>query len=426
MNTIRMMAAAALLVPFAGTALAEEKTLTVWMTDARATYMDWLQNNAESFREQHPDVRLEFVQMPPSDAYLRWPSAVAAGNAPDITWMFVAFAPWLHQMPGGGFVSMNDVVEDLGVDNFSETTKAAWRLDGEFLCVPVSRQTSYLFYRKDLFEEAGLQPPDTWDDVLEAAEALNRPSEGRFGIALAGRTDFQVRQAWETILYSNGGELIEADGTVVVNSPEAIEAAELYRQLFQFSPPGSLSSGYVEINRTFGQGTAAMVISLPVVMTQLLQGNPDLAGQVGAVIPSNIGNRETMQNYRGWCVFESSEHPEIAKDFIRHLFSAESYAEHLEAAQMSSLPVYNNEEAIDVFFTNNQTAQAFPEAHEYILNHETGYYAGVNRMGPNPHAGQINNEGVIERSLNAFLAGEFDAETAVERIHQDIERIMNQ
>ncbi|WP_378948429.1 ABC transporter substrate-binding protein [Mesorhizobium sp. ANAO-SY3R2] len=394
------------------------------MTDSRSSYKEWLEKYAAEFKKQRPDVEINIVQMAPADAYLKWPAAVAAGNAPDITWMFVAFAPWLHEMPGGGFVPMNDVMEDLGVDKFTDTSKAAWRLGDQYLCAPVSRQTSYLFWRKDLFKAAGLEPPRTWDDVVAAAKTLTVPEKGEFGIAMAGKSDFQIRQIWETILYSNGGDLIDSTGKVVADSPESVRATEIYRELFGSSPPGSLANAYVEINRIFGQGATAMVVSLPVVLTQLLQGDPSLAGQVGAVIPSDNGGTDTMQNYRGWCVFKTSKHPEIAKDFVKMLFSTDAYADHLEAAQLSSMPVYDDKVAIERFFTTNKTAQAFPEALRYVLDHDSGYYSGINRLGPNPKAGQLNNEGVIERHLNRFLVEKGDAAATVKAIASDIERVM--
>jgi ABC-type glycerol-3-phosphate transport system substrate-binding protein len=195
----------------AGAAVGQEsKTLTLWMTDSRSSYKAWLEKYAAEFEKLHPGVDIDIVQMAPADAYVKWPAAVAAGNAPDITWMFVAFAPWLHEMSGGGFVPMNDVVDALGADKFTDTAKAAWRLDGDYLCTPVSRQTSYLFWRKDLFKQAGIADPKSWDDVMTAAKKLTVPEEGQFGIAMAGKPDFQIRQIWETILYSNGGDLIDS------------------------------------------------------------------------------------------------------------------------------------------------------------------------------------------------------------------------
>lgn len=427
MNLWRTIVVACLALPIlAGAAVGQEKkTLTVWMTDSRASYKAWLVKYIAEFKKTRPDVEINVVQMAPNDAYVKWPAAVAAGNAPDITWMFVAYAPWLHEMPGGGFLPMNDVIEQLGAEKFSETTKAAWRHNGQYLCAPVSRQTSYLFWRKDKFKAAGLEAPRTWADVTAAAKKLTAPEAGQFGIAMAGKPDFQLKQVWETILYSNGGNLIARDGKVTVDSPESVRATDIYRELFASSPPGSMANGFIEINRIFAQGSAAMVVSLPVVLTQLLSVDASLAGQVGAVIPSDNGGDATMQNYRGWCVFKTSKHPELAKEFIKLLFTTDAYADHLEAGQLASLPVYNDRVAVDRFFSTNATAKAFPDALRYILDNGRGYYAGINLYGPSPQAGQLNNEGVIERALNRFLVEKGSAATTVKTMHSEFERIMN-
>ena len=123
-------------------------------------------------------------------------------------------------------------------------------------------------------------------------------------------------------------------------------------------------------------------------------------------------------------MFKTSKHPELAKEFIKLLFSTDAYADHLEAAQLASLPVYNDKVAVDRFFSTNKTAKAFPDALRYILDHGRGYYAGINLYGPNPKAGQLNNEGVIERALNRYLAEKGNAAATVKTIHSEIERVM--
>src|SRR5690606_21916934 len=130
-------------------------------------------------------------------------------------------------------------------------------------------------YRDDLFEEAGLDAPETWDDVVHAAKTLNDPSNGRYGIAMPGKTDFSPRFAYGMILYSTGGNTFDADGQPIFESPESVNALRLYKELYQYSPPGSLNFGFSEIQRALAQGRAAMTISNPSSLATFQRTNRD-------------------------------------------------------------------------------------------------------------------------------------------------------
>src|SRR5690606_25347590 len=96
-----------------------------------------------------------------------------------------------------------------------------WEQNGKVLGFPYIRNPWYLFYRKDLFEQAGVNPPDTWEDVLKAAEVLTNPRQRRYGIAMGASLDWLPRRIFGLILYTHGGHLIDRDGNIVLNSPEA-------------------------------------------------------------------------------------------------------------------------------------------------------------------------------------------------------------
>lgn len=399
---------------------AEAKTLTIWMTDSRTQYKTWLEKAAAAYKKTNPDITIKVVQMSPSDAYVKWPSAVAAGNTPDVTWMFFAYAGWLNDLPGGGFVPMDDVVAALGKDKFEESSLAAWYYKGSYIGVPYTKQPFYLFWRKDLFDAAKLPAPKTWADVLNAAKVLNKPKEGQFGISIAGKNDWTVRQNFELVLYSNGGHLLSKSGEPAFSGTEAMDALRIYSELFRYVPPGGLAAGYTEVNRTFAQGATAMAISLPVVLSQFQEANPDKAGQVGAVIPSDKGLALTMQNNKGWAIFKSSANVAEAKEFIKFLYSSDQYAAALESAAFSWMPLYKDEVGIERFFASSTVTKAFPDAVASLLAPASGYYAGIDWYGQNPKGGEVGSSGLIEHNLNSFLAGQISAAAAAENIQKEL------
>jgi multiple sugar transport system substrate-binding protein len=399
--------------------------LTVWFTDSRSQYKTWLDKAAVEFRKTNPNVTFEIVQMSPNDAYIKWPAAVASGTTPDITWMFFAFSSWVNDLPGGALAPMDDVINALGKDKFHPDGLSAWRYRDKYLGTPYTRQPFYLFWRKDRFAAAGLPPPKTWTDVINAAKVLHKPEKGEYGIAIAGKGDWSVRQNFETVLYSNGGHLLSKDGKAAFDNEVGRKAIDIYTEMFKYTPPGSLNAAYAEVNRSFAQGGAAMAISLPVALTQFHEVNPDKAGQVGALIPSDIGLAMTMQNNKGWSIFEKSRHQAEAKKFIQFLYSTEQYAAGLEAAALGGLALYNDKDAIDLFFNRVGSVKAYPDVVSTLLANHSGYYSGIDWYGQNPKGGLVGSKGLVERNLNMHLAKKLNSADTAKNIQRELKEIFD-
>jgi multiple sugar transport system substrate-binding protein len=125
---------------------------------------------------------------------------------------------------------------------------------------PSEGDTAWLFYRKDLLEEAGLEVPQTWEQYLEAARILNNPPE-RYGAVIGAKPDEAI---WDFMhyLYGFGGEVLDADYNVIVNDEAAVEALTFYTGLIEegLVPPDIITYGYNEILTALQEDKAAMGI----------------------------------------------------------------------------------------------------------------------------------------------------------------------
>ncbi|AVG39307.1 ABC transporter substrate-binding protein [Achromobacter insolitus] len=427
-GSIRRALTAALLAASLATPIAyaqDPVKLTLWFTDSRAQYKTWLEKSAAEFRKTNPTVSFEIVQMSPNDAYIKWPASIAAGNQPDITWMFFAFSAWVNDIPGGALASMDDVIGALGKDKFHPDGLSAWRYKDKYLGVPYTRQPFYLFWRKDKFAAAGLPEPKTWDDIINAAKVLHKPEKGEYGIAIAGKNDWTVRQNFELVLYSNGGHLLTKDGKAAFDNEVGRKAIDIYTELFKYTPPGSLNAAYAEVNRSFATGTAAMAISLPVALSQFHDANPAKAGQVGALIPSDAGLALTMQNNKGWSVFEKSKHQAEAKKFVQFLYETDQYARGLEASALGGLALYDDKQAVEMYFDRVGSVKAYPDVVKTLLSNHSGYYSGIDWYGQNPKGGLVGSKGIVERNLNMHLAKKQDTAQTAQAIQRELQDIFD-
>lgn len=184
--------------------------------------------------------------------------------------------PWV-----GGFAEKNvlmplDEVMDIARIDPADFHTAGWQAahwGGRAYGIPAQTTPELLFYRKDLFAQAGLQPPATTQELLRAAKALHDPQRGRHGIAWnAARGTALGHTVLMTLadfgqpildLASNAGgfdtqHLADRDYRITIDTPAGLQAAEFLKELLNYSPPDILSMSWYERIRPYAAGKIAM------------------------------------------------------------------------------------------------------------------------------------------------------------------------
>ena len=151
---------------------------------------------------------------------------------------------------------------------------------GALYGVPFGAETSILAYRKDIFEEQGIAVPTTYDELAAAMTKLN--DAGIPALTSRGKTGHQVTAGWLLHLAPLGGKIFDDEWNPVVNSPEAVKAAEFMRHVAETGPVGIETFGFGEAAAAFLQGDAAM--HLDTLKIAAMSRNPSLStidGKVG-------------------------------------------------------------------------------------------------------------------------------------------------
>ena len=186
-------------------------------------------------------------------------SSAAAGELPDV----VGALP----LSGVQALAANDlvdsdvaaaVVDDLGADTFSELALELTRDGDTQLAVPSDGWAQLLLYRKDLFDAAGLPAPETSEDILAAAQALDSPGTAGFTGATAPNDAF-TQQTFEHLALGNGCQLVDDGGEVTLDSDRCVAAFDFYDRLISdYSVSGAQD---VDTTRAaYFAGQAAMVV----------------------------------------------------------------------------------------------------------------------------------------------------------------------
>jgi multiple sugar transport system substrate-binding protein len=195
-------------------------------------------------------------------------SAAAAGDLPDVIGSLSLAA--VRTLAANDLVNAEAnaaVVDGLGADTFNERALEMTADGGRQLAVPSESWAQLLYYRTDLFEEAGLDAPETYSDVLDAAAALNGPDMAGFVGATTPGAAF-TQQTFEHVALGNGCQMVDDAGTVLMDSPECVAALEFYSELTQnYSVAGGQD---VETTRAaYFAGQAAMFIWSTFVLDEM-------------------------------------------------------------------------------------------------------------------------------------------------------------
>ena len=129
--------------------------------------------------------------------------------------------------------------------------------DGSVSALPIYLNIDLLFYRKDLFQQKGLKPPKTLNDMEDSAQKLHNPPT-MYGYVGRGLKNANA-PPWDWLLYCMGGTFMTKEGKANINTPEAIKAMDWYAgMLRRFAPPGVLNFNWYECSAVFMQGIVAM------------------------------------------------------------------------------------------------------------------------------------------------------------------------
>ena len=192
---------------------------------------------------------------------------------------------------------------------------------GALYGIPFGAETSILAYRKDIFEEHGIAVPTTYDELVATMKTVKEKA-GIGAMTSRGKTGHQVTAAWLLHLAPLGGKVFDDAWNPVINSPEAVQAAEVLRIIAQTGPTGIPSYGFSEASAAFLQGDAAMY--LDTLKIAAMSRNPKLSkvdGKVGFALHP-VGTRcgsETGGFAMG--IPANSQNKEAAFLFIQYMTS---------------------------------------------------------------------------------------------------------
>ncbi len=380
-----------------------EQVELTWLSHTYEPWNNALSAQAMQYMNEHSNVKIVYSYITPADLNSKIVTSLASGDPFDIMGVY---GPWMPQLVNGENLAPapQHVLEDLDA-NFPEVMKDAATYDGKVYAYVQHIGIPSPIINVDLYEEEGVAEPDTYDELIAAAGALDKKDEdgnwAQFGCTLPTTKGGSWNViCYSSILFSHGGEFLdEALSKAAFNSAAGIEAAEIYTHLAHTEAPDS----------AFELEKSAMEWTGPWAKSTYDEQAPDL--NYKAIKPMEGPSARVMGSYVWFWAISSAAtvaEQEAAWDFTGWLSAPEQYAAMYRTVGL--FPITNE---LPEEFAEDAWAQAFNETLQYARV----YYA--------KHEKWEQIDVAIGEEMERLVGGEVSAEEFAQNAEKKVNSILS-
>lgn len=258
---------------------------------------------------------------------------------------------------GSHFIDLAPFTDGAEVEHFPAIIENN-TVGGELKAMPWYTDAGVLYYRADLLEKHGFAAPTTWQEMTEIAQAVMTAERaegnaGMWGFVFQGRAyEGLTCNALEWIDSFNGGTIVDAEGEITVNNPNAVEAIALAASWVNtIAPQGVLNYAEEEARGVFQSGNAVFMRNWPYAWSLAQSEDSPIRGKVGVVaLPKGGEDGKNTGTLGGWqlAVSRYSANAEIAADLVMYLTSQEEQKRRAIAGSYNPtiMALYEDEEVL--------------------------------------------------------------------------------
>ena len=312
----------------------------------------YFQEVADAFQAENPDIKINIEVVPWDTLLQRLTTDVAGGSAPDIS---IIGTRWLLDFASQGVAEpIDSYLTPEFKGTFIDTFMAPGVIDGQTMGLPVAASARAMMVNMDLYEKAGATPPTTWDELYEASKKIAALPE-TFAFGLQGK-EIETDAYFYYALWTHGGDILKADGTSGLDSPEALEAATLYKKMLDegLTQPSPTNYTREDVFNLFKQGKVGTIFTFPMLIPQIKAEAPDLKYQI---LPFPEGKAKATYGVTDTLmIFADSDAKEASWKFIEFAYKDE-WREKFDTGE-GFLPVTKNVAALP-YFTEDPDVAGF-------------------------------------------------------------------
>lgn len=328
---VRLVFSMLLVVVLATMAFAKTE-ITFWaMNNAPSERnIPWMEQKAAEF-EQETGIRVKFEEIGWGEAWQKITTAVTIGEGAHVMQVGTTWTPFFAGT--GGLVEL-DIKDFGGRSAYMKANLTSTTLDGKYFGIPWIAETRVLFYNTQMFTQAGVEPPQTWEELVTVGHKIVDVYGPGTAIALAGTNAWDLIHNWAIMLWSRGGDMLNYKNTkAIFNSDAGVEAMLYYVDLVG---QGLASKACAEYNQpqadsAFINGDVAMCFMGPWNISGIENDNPELPYAV-VQPPAGLFGRAAFSGGSNLIIRANASKAEIAaaKEWIKFLVRTENLVDYTQ------------------------------------------------------------------------------------------------
>ncbi|MEW6046765.1 MAG: extracellular solute-binding protein [Bacillota bacterium] len=397
--------------------------LRMWHMEQPPHRVQRVQEIIEEFQRQNPDIRIRQEVQNWADVYPKALSAIRARNQPDLLFTIPDFTTVIKAT--GVIQPVDQLVAQMDKEHrFLRAALEPYQYEGRTWAVPLYGMTHSLWYRKDIFDRAGVAVPRTWDELLAAARTLT--GAGRYGIGLPANKHLYTDQTvYNLMITAKAEDIFDASGKVIFDNPQTVRAYRMYRDLWQYSPKDSTGWTWGEAEAAFTSGQAAMIFQFTTILTfDRDAGRPPSDLGVAPIPWPPDGQRGSIFYSNGVMVLTADRaKQEAAYRFIRYLLQPDVYGRFLNMEPGLFLPVTEDGSTAASFWQDPLVVKYRSQVQAMVEQSRYGALFGFTKGRVFPAIGPISAQNVLAQTVQKMIVDGMSPEDAVRWGHRQMESL---
>ncbi|WP_159790469.1 ABC transporter substrate-binding protein [Sodalinema gerasimenkoae] len=369
----------------------------------------------ERFEEENPDIRLEIIEGPNATNLVEdlYTSAFLLGDSIyDLVYMDIV---WTPKFAAAGWLDpLDDRVSEEELSEFLDGDVEGGRFNGELYRMPFRSDAGMLYYRTDLLEENGFDPPETTEELLEIARSLQEQGAVEWGYVWQGRQYEGLAAVFVEILEGHGGFWVNPETEEVgLDDPEAIAALEFLTQTIDdgISPRGVTTYQEEEARRFFQNGRTVFMRNWPYVWPLANEDNSAVQGKIAIQPMVHAAGFSPGACQGGWglALAKDSSHKEEAWRVIEFMTSESAQKEFvLDTGYVPSRrSLFNDPEIVEKY---SHYPDLLEVQEQSVLRPPIAQYAQASD--------------ILQRNISSALTGRLSPQQAMERAAAETRRLL--
>lgn len=293
-------------------------------------YEEFWNNVKEGFEKENPGITVEYVTAPYGEMVNQAINMAGGGDKVDMVFGEIDWVPTLEN--AGLTVPVTDILDEEYLSDFYPSVMESFQIDGQPYGLPMYISPFILYYNKDLFEQAGLDPnapPKTYDEMLSYAEKLSQLKDANGNKVYAfGQTTASVAVSGASLnamIFNFGGSLLSEDGKLDIDNDGFREAVNMLKDLDEkgYNPQNAKLK---DLRNLFALGQLAMYYDQAWGFNGVSSINPDAKDFTASAAPLSGGNGSGESLLQAQCLMYADNgdaNREACKRFTEYLMTPE-------------------------------------------------------------------------------------------------------